>query len=296
MIKSWAEVAALAASMGPRKLAVLAPDDDQFMRAVKEGRDKGYIEPILIGDPEKMKKVAAAVEFEISGIAQIPQTDRQSIADLGADMLFSGAIDMVSKGQIPTSFIYRSIIREEARRGTGRNVSVISLWHIPALHRIVAFTDTGVNIKPDYRAKKAILKNAVFLMHILGCPRPRVAVLTSRRAIGGLPDSERDAERLRSEAAAGTFGACDLTEGTSFMDFFADPAGLPDILLVPNLDTGNILCKLDFFLPVTRRSLVVSSHGPVLIPSRADFCRDILGVMALGVVVAQRMKGGAALK
>jgi phosphotransacetylase len=291
MIKSWREVAALAVSMGPKKLAVLAPEDDHFMRAVKEGRGKGYVEPILIGDPEKMKRVAAAVEFDIGNVEQIPKPDRQAIADLGTAMLFNGEIDLESKGQIPTSFIYRSIIREEAKRGTGRNVSVISLWYIPTLKRFMAFTDTGVNIKPDYRAKKAILRNAIFLLHVLGCSKPRIAALTGRRSIGGLSDAQQDAEKLRRDAACGAFGDCEMTEGTSFMDFFADPAALPDILLVPNLDTGNILCKLDFFLPVTRRSLVVSSHGPVLIPSRAEFCDDILGVMALGVVVAEKMKG-----
>ena len=304
MIKSLHEVSKLAKEKGPKKLAVLAPEDGEFMMAVKEGWERKYIEPVLIGHPEKMKKIAAEVGFDISRVEQIFEADRQTVANLGTAMLFAGSVDMASKGQIPTSFIYRAIIREEARAGTGRTVSVVSLWEIPELNRFIAFTDTGVNIKPDDKAKAEVIRNAVFVFHVLGYPRPKIAVLSGLREIGGSIASYEDALSLKQMAAAGAFGDCEIVEATSFGAIFLGQKGpwvryddidlsrMPDILLVPNLDTGNVLVKLDFFLPVHRRSLVVTSKGPFLIPSRSDFCDSILGEIAMGVVVAERMKGG----
>jgi len=304
MISTLEQVNRLAKEKGPKKLAVLAPEDGEFMLAVKKSRDAGYIEPILIGDREKMKMVADEVEFDISSVEQIPEIDRQAVANLGTAMLFSGDVDMESKGQIPTSYIYRSIIKEESRAGTGRTISVISLWDIPELNRFTSFTDTGVNIHPDHKAKAAVINNAVFLFHTLGYPKPRISVLSGQREIGGTLPSYKDGKLLKEMAAAGEFGECEIVEGTSFADFLLDRGGrlqhyedidlsnLPEILLVPSLDTGNILCKLDFFLDVHRRSLVMTSKGPALIPSRSDFCDSIMGEIAMGVVVADRLQAG----
>jgi len=304
MITTLDDVSRLAREKGPKRLAVLAPEDEEFMKAVKECRDKGYIEPVLIGHRGRMKAVADTVEFDLGTVEQIFELDRQAIANLGTSMLFAGNVDMASKGQIPTSFIYRSIIREEAKAGTGRTISVISLWEIPDLKRFIAFTDTGANIYPDLKAKKAVIRNAVFLFHVLGYATPRISVLSGQREIGGVLDSYRDGVLLREAAEAGEFGSCEIVEAVSFSDFSLAPntrlqtngntdiSGIPEILLVPTLDTGNILCKLDFFLDVHRRSLVMTSRGPALIPSRSDFCDSIVGEIAMGVVVADRIREG----
>jgi len=303
VIRTLDDVIKLAKEEGPKKLAVLVPDDPEFMLAIKKSWQNGYIEPVLIGDRGKMERVADKVEFDISHFEKIFEEDRQTIANLGAKMLFEGEVEIESKGQIPTSYIYRSIIREESKAGSGKKISVISLWEIPELDRFVAFTDTGVNIAPDYQAKVGVVKDAVFLFHLLGYSRPSVSVLSSRREIGGPSDSYRDAQLLKSVAASGDFGECEILEATSLSDIFLGQEGrlssysdiniknLPEILLVPNLDTGNILCKTDFFLNVTRCSLVISSKGLVNIPSRADFSDSIMEQIAMCVVVADRMKG-----
>jgi phosphate butyryltransferase len=304
MIRTLDDVSRLAQEKGPKRLAVMAPEDAEFMLAVKKAWEATYIEPVLIGDPEKIKRVAAEAAFDIEGIELISETDRQAVANLGTAMLFAGDVDMAGKGQIPTAYIYRAIIREEAKAGTGRTISVVSLWEIPERKSFTAFTDTGVNIRPDLKAKVEVVKNAVFVFHVLGYSRPRIAVLSGKREIGGSPASFKDAAALRKMADAGDFGECEIIAATSFAEIFSGTAGapqnatqidisrLPEILLVPNLDTGNILCKLDFFLPVHRRSLVMTSGGPFIIPSRSDFCDSILGEIAMGVVVADRMKGG----
>jgi phosphate butyryltransferase len=299
MITSFEDAYRVAKEKGPKRLAVLAPEDKEFMLAVMQSWRMGYIEPVLIGHAEKM---AEMIEFDINRFEKIIEKDRQVIADLGIEMLFTGKADVVSKGQIPTSYIYRSIIRAEARSGSGMTVSVISLWDIPGLDHLVGFTDSGVNIRPDYKKKAEILKNAIFLCRLLGYAKPKIAVLSGQRELGGTLASFADHEALKQAAESGDFGECEIIDATSFTGIFLGPKGrlvddsnidiarMPHILLVPNLDTGNILCKLDFLLEVARCSLAVTTAGAVCIPARSDFSDSIVGQIAMGVVVADRMK------
>jgi len=304
MIRSLRDVERLAREKGPMRLAVLAPEDEEFMLAVKTSRLNGYVEPVLIGNPERMKRVAEKVEFDISGFETIANDDRQAISNLGIGLVFSGELPIASKGQIPTSYVYRSIIREEARAGSGMNVSVVSFWEVPGLDHLVAFTDTGVNIQPDAKAKLEICKNALFVCRLLGYSKPAIAVLSGQRTIGGQLASYLDYRSIREAAESGCLGECEVIEATSFAEIFAGKGNriadcgklrlerVPHILLVPSLDTGNILCKLDFFLNVSRCSLVATSRGPVCIPARSDFADSIVRQLAMCVVVADRMKGG----
>ncbi|HOI73226.1 MAG TPA: phosphate acyltransferase [Syntrophales bacterium] len=300
MIRSLADFTRIAKEKGPKKLAVLAPEDEDFMRAVKTSWEMGYIEPVLIGNSEKMERVAGRVGFDIGSFDKIPGVEQQAISDLGIRMLFSGELPIASKGQIPTSYIYRSIIREEAKAASGMTVSVVTFWEIPGIDHLVVFTDTGVNIKPDARAKAEIIKNAVFVYHLMGVPRPRISVLSGKREVGGDLASYRDYRFLRKAAAVGELGECEIVDATSFTEIFRGsrrpgaPARdvrreMPHILVVPCLDTGNVICKLDFFLDVTRSSLVAASRGPVCIPARSDFSDNIVQQLAMCVVLADRM-------
>lgn len=303
MIRSLDDFSRIAQEKGPKKLAVLAPEDEDFMLAVKTSWQKGYIEPVLIGNTEKMQRVAEKIEFDIGGFEKIVGDERQAIADLGLNMLFSGRIAIVSKGQIPTSYIYRSIIREESKAGSGMTVSVVTFWEVPGFDHLIAFTDTGVSIKPDVKTKAEIIKNALFVYRLMGYPKPRIAVLSGQREIGGTLSSYRDFELLRQAAASGDFGECEIVDATSFTELFLGGRSrtpdyssmhsedIPHILLVPCLDTGNIICKLDFFLDVTRCSLVATSRGPVCIPARSDTSDNIVEQLAMCVVVVDRMTG-----
>jgi phosphate butyryltransferase len=308
MIRSFRDMDRLASEKGPKRLVVLAPEDEEFMMAVKKSAEKGYTQPILIGDREKMERLADQVQYDISGVEKIYEKSRQAIADLGISMLFSGEVDIAGKGQIPTAYIYRAIIREELNLGKGMVVSVISLWDIEGLDHLTCITDPGVNITPDYRAKVEIIRNAVFLFRLLGCQRPKICVLSGKREVNGDIPSYQDFLELKKAAASGAFGPCEVMDATSFLDIFfpgqkafrlgdtdIGKADFPHIMLAPNLATGNILVKLDFVLKnIRRRSLVMSSRGPVIIPSRADFQDSILGEIAAGVTVAEQIKGGTA--
>lgn len=302
MIRKLGDFAKLAREKGPKKMVVLAPEDNDFMMAIKKSHELGYIEPILVGNKKRIAEAAQKVDFNIGSFREISEEDKQSISDLGIRMLFSGETPIAGKGQIPTSYIYRSIIREEAKANSGMTVSVVSLWEVPGIDHLIAFTDTGVSIKPNMKAKKEIIQNAVFVFHLLGYTRPKIAVLSGQREVGGTMASYRDYEALKIEADEGKFGDCEIVPATSFTEIFL--AGkkrtgdeknvrkdcVPHILIVPCLDTGNIICKLDFFLNVKRSSLVATSRGPVCIPSRSDKSHNLVEQISMGVVLADHME------
>lgn len=302
MIRNLADFERLARDLGPKRMAVLAPEDEEFMKAVKKSWEMGYIEPVLVGNGKRIVRAAQRVGFDVEDFEKIDGEDPQQISDLGIGMLFEGVTPIAGKGQIPTSYIYRSIIREEGKAGSGMTVSVVTFWEVPGIDHLVVLTDTGVNIKPDVKAKADIIKNALFVYRLLGFPAPRISVLSGQRAVGGRLASYEDYEALRRAADEGTFGPCEVVEAVSFHEIFlgsrdrrvehgvVSGANMPHILVVPCLDTGNIVCKLDFFLDVTRSSLVAASRGPVCIPARSDFSENIVQQIAMCVVLADRMR------
>lgn len=303
MIRRIDDFYRLAAQKGSKRMAVLAPEDEEFMVAVKAGYEKGFIKPVLIGDSGKMENVAERIGFDISSFEKIIETDRQTIADLGISMLFDGRVALASKGQIPTAFIFRSIIRAEAKLGSGMTVSVASMWEVPGIDHLVAYTDTGANIKPDLGTKIDVLRNVLFIYRLLGFARPTIGVLSGQRAFGGKLGTYKEYKEIRRMAQSGELGECEVIEATDFCGLLLGPkrgiknvdeidlGKLPHILLVPCLDTGNILVKLDLFLDVARVSISVTSKGAVLLPSRSDIRDAILDQIAMGVAVADRLKG-----
>lgn len=303
MIRSLKDFEIEAKEKGPKKLAVLAPEDEEFMKAVKKSYELGYIEPILVGNEYRIAKMAEKVGLSTENFQKIHAENPQDIADLGIEMLFSGKVPIAGKGQIPTSYIYRSIIRNELKISSGMKVSVITFWEIPGVDHLVAFTDTGVNIKPDLKTKVDLLKNAIFVYQLLGYPKPRIAVLSGQRYFGTKLNSYTDAEELMKMASQGLLGPCEIVPATSFTEIFMGSSqkrvdynrinlqDIPHILLMPRLDTGNVICKLDYILDVNRSSLAATSRGPVSIPARSDMADNIVQQLAVCVSLASRMEG-----
>jgi phosphate butyryltransferase len=299
MIRDFNDIDALASTNTPMGLVALAAADREFLLTIKKACELGYIHPCIIGDSKKLRRTAESIEFDLSNVTIIEEKEPQAIADKGIEMLFSKNAYIPMKGHIPTAYVYRAIIRKERSMGGKDTISVNTLWDIPGVSHLVSITDTGVSIRPDYETKKHILSDAVALMHLLGYHRPQVAVLSAYNGFTDMTDSFVDAGKLQKEALGGSFGACDVIRQTSLADILAgekecfyefDQADLektPHVLVTPHLDAGNILSKLDFILDVTRRSLVMTSMGPVIIPSRSDTHNLVVGEVALGVVVAR---------
>jgi phosphate butyryltransferase len=297
MIRNFHDIDRLAHEGKPLRLAALAADEHESLLTIKLAREKKYIEPCIIGQRKKIEKIANEIGLDLKSIEIIEESDQQKIADKGIDMLFSGEIDIPIKGHIPTAFIYRSIIKHEKAIGKKSTISVNTFWDIPEVDHLITITDTGVSIKPDAATKKNIIHDAVFLMKLLGYKKPKVLMLSSYTGLTSMLDSFQDAEKLKKELGRDKALGAELLDATSLADVLCDEYGkknlknMPHVVLVPHLDAGNILSKLDFMMDVTRRSFVLTTKGPVIVPSRSDTHKAVIGEIALGVVFARLLKG-----
>ncbi len=272
------------------RLAVLAPEDLEVLQAVFAAREKGMVEPVLLGKKEKILEAAASMFLDLQGIEIIDLDSPGQMAQRGLEMFYQEEVDLVVKGRISTSHIYRAIISQEKKRGNSQRTSVCSLWELPQAGRFILLTDTGVNINPDWQIKQEVLQQAVLLMQLLGYGPITAVALTASRELEADLASRADAEKIRDHFRREGI-PCQVEYGGE-MRYFPGNDGemMPDIILVPHLDAGNIIVKLDFFLDIQRSSVVTSSQGPIVVPSRSDTADHILDELALGLVIINRLQ------
>ena len=291
MISSLAEIEALAKATEPVTTAVIAPEDHEFMLAVKDARNRHLIEPVLIGRRKVIEKAAQKVNYDLDTTQIVEVADRQEIANAAMDMLASGEVEMVSKGQISTSYVYRAIIAQMKARKEEAIVSVQTFWDIKGCDHLVLLTDTGANISPGEKEKRAILNNALQIMPLLGYTCPEVMELVSDSA--NLKDKHKHFKLAKTPVIKDSQGSYKQLEAQVLKKVLLGEDGnsinlnsLPHIILMPDLNTGNVIAKLDFFIKeIVRVSCSYTSMGPVLLPSRADVAKGIMREFIFGVAL-----------
>lgn len=296
MYRNFEEIVTKAKEIGPRKVAVLYPHDPDVMRAMADGMKEGLIDPVLVGNLSHITGVAREVNVSLGNIELVDRSDPQEAADLCLDMVAKGEVDFVVKGEILTSYLYRALIRKTKELAPDQKPCTLCFHQAQDLDRIFIITDPGVNIRPDLECKKKILVNGASMMRRLGCDRPKVMVLAACRPDGAESNFARDATELRRLAEGGEMGECELCRAQNLYEAFPDGSinvdTFPDIFLVPNLETGNILCKsIDHLLLGIRQCATVGAGLITLTPSRSDEYQARMTNLCLGLVLAASGEG-----
>ena len=304
MISSFAEAEVVAKEVGPKRIAVLRAENREFLLALKESYRRGYGEPILIGDESKIRRIADNIDFDINGFRVIDEKNSQKVADKGIGLVSDGEADFVLRGYIDGHYLYRTLIRSSSKSGVKKQICVVALMQFPVLPKLIGLTDTGITIAPDFRAKIEIIRNAVDLFSHLGYENPKVGILAAERGLNPELDSVIGATKIRESLSNGDLTGCSIEEGFNLSDFFLGENGflenledidfslVPDILLVHNLEFGNIFVKIDslstsdYFHNFRRHGIIMGAGIPTVIPSRADMHDTIVTDIALGVLIA----------
>lgn len=261
-----------------KRMAVVASADSHTLEAVKTAVDKGIITPILIGDKSETEKILKAVGgFKNPNILDIADTDLA--AQKAVDLVKSGDADFILKGKINSSNFLRPIVKKDGLN-TGGIISHLTIMELPGYHKLVGLTDCAMNIQPTLEQKVSIVRNAVKAFNDLGYARPKVAMLCANEEVNIKQQDTLDARAIQEMCENGIIENCEIcgpisfdiamdVEAAQYKGFKHIVAGDTDIIIVPNLVTGNVLNKaLKQFGHSIACGTVIGAKCPVAFTSR----------------------------
>ena len=281
-----------------RKVAVAEAQDHYVIQAVAEAAEKSIAESILVGDETEIRRIAESKEISLEGMPIIDEVDPVRAVSVAVQMVSSGEADILMKGYIHTDDFLRGVLNREYGLRAGSIMSHVFIAEIADLNRLLFITDGAMNVKPDLEQKAAILLNAVHLANIFGVSNPKVAVLAAVELVNPAMPATLEAACLAKMAERNQYVPSCTVEGPLAMDNAVSliaakhkrisglVAGRADILLVPSIESGNMLVKSIVYLGAHRlMGLLVGAKAPVVLTSRADTTESKL----LSIIGAVRM-------
>jgi phosphate acetyltransferase len=294
--------------LAPVACAVVHPCDRDSLLGALDAARRGLITPVLVGPEAKIRAVAAAEGVDLSSWSIVSTEHSHAAAEKAVALARAGTVEALMKGSLHTDELMGAVVPSATGLRTARRISHAYLMDVPAYPRPLLVTDAAINIAPTLEDKADIAQNAIDLAHVLGIAEPRVAILSAVETVTPKLQSTVDAAALCKMADRGqiTGGLLDgplafdnaISEEAARTKKIVSPvAGRADILLVPDLEAGNMLAKqLQYLAGADSAGIVLGTRVPIVLTSRADSVRTRIAsaaVMAL-VADARRAKPGLA--
>ena len=283
----------------PARTAVVHPCDASSLTAALEAAQAGLIVPILVGPEHRIRAVASAAQLDISQFRLVSTPHSHASAAEAVALAQRGEVDALMKGSLHTDELMHAVVAPASGLRTERRISHVYLFDVAGYPRPLMITDAAVNIAPDLAQKRDICQNAVDLAHVLGIVRPKVAILSATETVDAKLPSTVDAAALCKMAERGQITGCDVDgplafdnaispEAARIKNIVSAVAGQADILLVPDLESGNMLSKqLTFFNHADGAGIVMGARLPIVLTSRADPPRTRLASAALALLMVE---------
>jgi len=290
---------ARAKALTPVPCAVAHPCDESSLRGAVEAAQMGILKPILVGPKARIAAVAAQCGLDISALEVVDAPHSEGSADVAVRLAREGKAEILMKGSLHTDELMAAVVKRETGLRTSRRVSHCFLMDVPSIDRVLIITDAAVNIFPTLEDKVHITQNAIDLAHALGMANPKVAILSAMETVNPKVQSTIEAAALCKMADRGqiTGGLLDgplaldnaIDLGAAKIKKIESPvAGLADILVVPDLEAGNMLAKsLSFLAEADAAGIVLGARVPIILTSRADSVPTRLASCAVAALFAQ---------
>jgi phosphate acetyltransferase len=288
----------LAKGLPARAMAVAGADHPIAMESARQAAEAGLIEPVLVGDPTVIAAIAADMGWDITAIRVIAADSEARASETAVALAGGGEVDALMKGHVHSDAIMRAALKRDAGLRTDRRASHIFHMTVPGSDRVLFITDGALNVAPDVATKVDIVRNAVNLARALGNAEPRVALLSGTEAvIESMPSSveavdvvKRARECVGSEAIIDgpfAFDNAVSPEAAALKRMDSPVAGNADILVVPNIETGNGLFKMMvYFMSGLAAGVVMGTKVPIVLTSRADPPEARLAAAAIAAIAA----------
>ena len=298
----YQELLAKAAPLEPITTAVVHPCDEASLAGALDAAAGKLIKPVLIGPEAKIRRVAEALGVDLAAYPLIPTAHSHEAALKAVQLAAAGQVEALMKGSLHTDELLEAVVASENGLRTKRRMSHVYVMDVPSYPRPLFITDAAVNIEPDLLAKRDIVQNAIDLAGVLGIVMPKVAILSAVETVNPKLRSTTDAAALCKMADRGqiTGGVLDgplafdnaISQAAADAKQIVSPvAGRSDILVVPDLESGNMLAKQLLYLADSQAAgIVLGARVPIVLTSRADNALSRMASCAIAVLLAHHYR------
>lgn len=285
-------------------MAVAGADHPVALESARRAAESGAIEPVLIGEADAIRSLAAGAGWDLGGVRVVEVVDETGKAEAAAALAKGGEAAAIMKGHVHTDALMRAVLRRDAGLRAGRRASHVFHMTAPGRDGVLHVTDAVVNVRPDADEMLDIVNNAVELARALDSREPRVALLSGAEVTNPAMPSSVQAAEVAARAAGGAVAGA-VVDGPFGFDNAVSPeaarlkgiggpvAGKADILVVPTIEAGNILFKqMVYFMSATAAGVVMGAKVPIVLTSRADPPEARLAAAFIAAIVAAKAAGG----
>lgn len=303
--EKYEQLIARCQTLTPVPTAVAHPCDESSLRGAVEAAELGILQPILVGPRARIEAVAEQFGLDISGYEIVDAPHSHAAADRAVQLAREGKAEMLMKGSLHTDELMGAVVRSGTGLRTERRISHAFIMDVPSQDRPIIVTDAAINIFPTLEDKMHIVQNAIDLAHALGMTQPKVAILSAMETVNPKIPSTVEAAALckmadRKQITGGILdgplaldNAIDLA-AARIKQIDSPVAGFADILVVPDLEAGNMLAKsLSFMAGADAAGIVLGARVPIILTSRADSVMTRLASCAVAALVAQARRESA---
>src|SRR5437667_644879 len=296
---------AAAQAVPPAPTIVVHPCDETSLRGAVDSAAAGIIRPVLVGPEKKIRETASKYDLDISGFEIVDAPHSEAAAAKAVELIRAAKGEMLMKGSLHTDELMRSVTAKTTGLRTARRISHVFVMDVPSYSETVFITDAAINIFPDLDAKRDIVQNAIDLFTQVGLGTPRVAILSAVETVTSKIPSTIEAAALCKMAERGQIVG-GILDGPLAFDNGIDPeaarikgiksevAGRAQILVVPDLEAGNMLAKnLAYFAKADGAGIVLGTRVPVVLTSRADSARARMASCAVAALYANARRQNA---
>jgi len=273
----------LARRSSKKKTLVLAvAQDAHSLEAVTTVVQKGIIDAVMVGSEEKIKQIANGLKLDISGMSIIHEEDPLKAVKLAVKLVHDGEGDILMKGNVPTATLLRGVLDKECGLRKSDVLSHFALFELPTYHKLIGLTDGAMIIAPDLKTKVALINNAVDFMNRLGIINPKVALLGAVEMVNEQMPATLDAAIISKMNQRKQIKNCIIDgplaydnavsmESAKHKGIVSDVAGDTDLLVVPDIEAGNVLYKaFGFSANATLAANILGAAAPIVLTSRSD--------------------------
>lgn len=294
------DIIKFAKERGPKIVSVACCQDEEVLIAVENARKEGIINAILVGDIEKTRDISNGLGINLDNYELVDIKDLSEACLKAVELVSSGKAHMVMKGLVDTSIILKAVLNKEVGLRTGNVLSHVAVFDIEGYDRLFFVTDAAMNLAPDINGKKQIIENACELVRSLDIEEPKVALICAKEKVNPKMKDTVEAKELEDMYLRGEIKGC-IVGGPFALDNAVSEeaakhkginhpvAGKADILVVPDIEAGNVLYKsITYFAKCENAGLIVGAKAPIILTSRADSDKTKLNSIALGVLAATK--------